>query len=60
VTVETAYLTPVPVGSRVPVGFESGSVDPGNGGYLVAAWVTIKREGGGKAPCAADTVSLVP
>jgi glycine/D-amino acid oxidase-like deaminating enzyme len=41
------------------LGVEPGSVDPGNGGYLVVARVTTEREGGDKAACAADTISLL-
>ncbi|WP_238173612.1 hypothetical protein [Kribbella speibonae] len=37
------------------------SVDPGCGGCLMAARVIIEREGGDKAACVVDTVSvLVP
>lgn len=53
------FPAPVPVDSKVRAGVELLSVEPGGGGHLVTAKVTIEREGGDKPVCVVETVSLV-
>ncbi|WP_446222021.1 MaoC family dehydratase [Nocardia sp. IBHARD005] len=53
------FPAPVPVDSKVRAGVELLSVEPGGGGHLVTAKVTVEREGGDKPVCVVETVSLV-
>ncbi|MFD3701986.1 MaoC family dehydratase [Nocardia sp. NPDC058658] len=53
------FPAPVPVDSKVRAGVELLSVQPGGGGHLVTAKVTVEREGGDKPVCVVETVSLV-
>lgn len=53
------FPAPVPVDSKVRAGVELLSVEPGGGGHMVTAKVTVEREGGDKPVCVVETVSLV-
>ncbi|MFE1592966.1 MaoC family dehydratase [Nocardia sp. NPDC058705] len=53
------FPAPVPVDSKVRAGVELLSVQPGGGGHLVTAKVTVEREVGDKPVCVVETVSLV-
>lgn len=55
------FPSPLPVDSRVRAGAEILSLTSRAGGFLLAARVTLEREGSDKPVCIADTLSvLVP
>jgi acyl dehydratase len=49
----------VPVGSRIRAGVELLSLEPGAGGELVRARVTVEVEGATKPACVAEVVSVI-
>ncbi|KPM50584.1 dehydratase [Frankia sp. R43] len=53
------FPSPLPVNSKVRAGVELLSVEAGNGGYRVAARVTVEREGSNKPACVVEALSLV-